>query len=86
MAFFFAKGSNIMKGPIEDLTDKQFGRLKVIRKVETSTPQNKTFWLCKCSCGLLKSIPHHNLTNHKTLSCGCLKKENYHKYNKDIPH
>ena len=32
-------------------------------------------WLCKCDCGENTIVPAAKLTNGKTKSCGCLKKE-----------
>ena len=64
-----------------DLTGQKFGRLTVIRKVESysskSGKHKDTCWLCRCSC------PEHNeivvtrgrLKSGVTKSCGCIRKE-----------
>lgn len=54
----------------EDLTERIYGRLKVISfdKIE----KNKTFWLCQCTCGNKISVRATDLKNRKTQSCGCL--------------
>lgn len=78
---------------MEDLTNKIFGRLKVI-KFDHSTPRyypngsisgHRHYWLCKCICGNYKVVEHYALTKGTTKSCGCLKKEqaktNFSKHN-----
>jgi len=57
-----------------DLTDKVFGRLKVV-KVHHRTPHREFIWLCTCNCGNIAYISGKNLRYRKTLSCGCLHKE-----------
>jgi hypothetical protein len=37
-----------------DLTGKRFGRLIAISKAESRN--GKTYWLCKCDCGVEKEI------------------------------
>lgn len=61
-----------MKNIRNDLTGKVFGRLEVL-KVDESKKTRKTYWLCKCDCGNVKSVRSDSLG--RTLSCGCLKKE-----------
>lgn len=56
-----------------DLTGKRFGRLIAISKAESRN--SKTYWLCKCDCGVEKEIQTGNLTSGATRSCGCLEKE-----------
>jgi hypothetical protein len=58
---------------IRDLTGQIFGRLTAIRFHRREN--NRTFWLCKCSCGKEISVWQGNLTKGKTQSCGCLKRE-----------
>lgn len=61
-----------------DLTNKKFGRLTVI-KVDEERSNKRTYWICECECGELKSVRSDSLTtkNPKSSirSCGCLKKE-----------
>jgi len=63
-------------GKFIDLTDKQFGRLTVIKRVENSK-NGCSKWLCKCDCGNPNGIIVFGtgLTSSNTQSCGCLKKE-----------
>ena len=65
-----------------DLTNKKFGRLKVLyldKQVRTKDKNGKTltktYWKCKCECGNECSILVQQLTSGKTKSCGCFQKE-----------
>ena len=55
-----------------DLTNKKFGKLTAIKKVQSRN--GNTYWLCQCECGNQKEIQTSNLTSGATLSCGCLTK------------
>ncbi len=57
-----------------DITDKVFGRLRVIRRLGCDKHGN-AFWLCKCECGNEKRISSASLRRGMTLSCGCLGRE-----------
>jgi len=58
-----------------DLTNKQFGRLKVIKRVENDKDGN-TQWLCQCNCdGKEIIVLGSSLRKGNTKSCGCLKIE-----------
>ena len=52
-----------------DLTGKRFDRLTVIARCDTTAGDSK--WLCRCDCGIEKTIFRGNLK--KTKSCGCIK-------------
>ena len=56
-----------------DLTGKKFGRLTVVREVESDTKQRK--WLCKCECGNYTILTSHILKSGHTQSCGCIRSE-----------
>lgn len=61
-----------------DLTNRKFGRLKVIKKSEDYIAPNGTKharWLCECKCGNKVVIRQCHLLNNSTKSCGCLNKE-----------
>ena len=61
-----------------DLTDKIFGRLKVLRQVDNiQTPNGRSHvaWLCECECGKQIVVRGDNLRNGHTVSCGCKKRE-----------
>ena len=70
-----------------DLTNKQFGRLTVLKRAEQNTSNNRPQWECKCNCGnpdiIIVSGSH--LRDGHTQSCGCLQKETARNNNfKDI--
>jgi len=61
-----------------DLTGKQFGRLVVIRQVDSKlspSGQIKRRWKCKCNCGNVVVVQQSNLRGGHTRSCGCLRRE-----------
>lgn len=55
----------------EDLTNKQFGKLLVLKKGKKINTQ---YWVCRCLCGNIKEIRDQNLHNGHSKSCGCLHK------------
>lgn len=61
-----------------DLAGKNFGRLLVIKKLESRkrTNGNIGLWECRCDCGNVLSVTTNSLTSGNTKSCGC--------YNRDI--
>ena len=65
-----------MRKPIEDLTGRMFGRLKVLERVENG-PDGRTRWKCECQCEdkTILIVPAKNLRNGNTKSCGCIKRE-----------
>ena len=66
-------------GKMVDLTNKQFGKLMVIKRVEDYiSPSGKSRdsqWLCKCECGNEVVKRKSNLCSGSTKSCGCGKAE-----------
>lgn len=54
-----------------DLTDRKFGRLRVLARGSRSTAQH-TYWLCRCRCRCEKQVRNHSLTSGAVRSCGCL--------------
>jgi hypothetical protein len=63
-----------MSRKLIDLTGQKFGRLIVIKKVDSNMWHHPR-WLCRCDCGKEKIMQGANLRNGKTKSCGCLHKE-----------
>ena len=55
-------------------------RLKVLYR-DLSKKSRKTYWICQCECGNIKSIQGTHL-REGTLSCGCLQKETFSKITK----
>ncbi len=62
--------------PVRNLTNQQFGKLTVIQYDEYKlvNSRKRHLWLCKCECGIKKSIQEALLKNGNTKSCGCLQK------------
>ncbi|SHJ31099.1 transcriptional regulator [Hespellia stercorisuis] len=64
----------IRKGSIaEDLTGQTFGRLKVLRQVE-SCADGHARWMCECICKKKMVVSARNLKTGRTKDCGCVKK------------
>ncbi len=59
------------KKRIIDLTGQKFGKLTVIKQVESY--RGHSAWLCQCECGNTKIVNSNELKNGDTLSCGCLR-------------
>lgn len=59
-----------------DLTNRLFGRLKVISYAgQLSSSNANSHWNCKCQCGETVTVSYCNLVSGKTQSCGCLREE-----------
>lgn len=57
-----------------DLTNKRFGNLLVL-KLDTEKRKDKHYyWICKCDCGKTISVRSTYLRNGTITSCGCTKK------------
>ena len=54
-----------------DLTGRRFGRLTVIKRKKTDDT-NRTYWICQCDCGNIKTVEAYALKIGRTKSCGCL--------------
>ena len=61
------------KSRIRDLTGQKFGLLKVVGLADTET--RKTYWVCKCDCGNMKTVRSDSLLCGAIKSCGCLKRK-----------
>lgn len=51
-----------------DLTGQKFGKLLVLKRVPSKN--NKTYWLCRCQCGIEKEIQTGHLKSGTISSCG----------------
>lgn len=60
--------------PIADLTGKRFGRLIVVG-IGEKDKHGKLHWICKCECGVEKSIAGSSLRRDLATSCGCYRNE-----------
>lgn len=53
-----------------DISGRTFGNWTVLRYDKYGP--GGAYWLCRCSCGVTKSVLMLNLVKGRTLSCGCL--------------
>lgn len=59
---------------IVNLKGKKFGRWMAIRRLANDR-QGQHKWLCRCNCGIKKSVRRASLLNGSSKSCGCLRNE-----------
>lgn len=52
-----------------DLTNKTFGKLKVLKRVENS--EKRALWECQCECGNICYLYSRYLLSMNVRSCGC---------------
>lgn len=64
-----------MGRPVIDIRGKKFGKLNVIREVESRKGTN-ALWLCKCECGNEIVVNGYLLRSGKKTNCGCDPKFN----------
>lgn len=57
-----------------DLSNKNFGRLTVLRRAENSK-HGAARWDVRCVCGAVKTVRTDQLTAGNTVSCGCYLRE-----------
>lgn len=66
-------------GAFVSLAGRTFGRLavtdKFVRRPYKPGGQNRTFWVCTCSCGGSKEIGSQQLLSGRAGSCGCVRSE-----------
>lgn len=60
-------------GRFRNLKGKAFGRLMVIELL--GRHNGRTFWLCRCECGVTTEADRNHLLSGRTQSCGCYRKE-----------
>jgi len=58
-----------------DLTDQEFGELKVVRLSNKRNEYNTLLWECKCSCGETIFVLGASLRAGHYKSCGCKQVE-----------
>src|ERR1035437_7978169 len=55
-----------------DLTNKRFGKLRVVKHAYTK--KNMNWWECKCDCGETAIVNAGHLGSKKIISCGCYRR------------
>ena len=63
-----------MSAPLIDLSGKQFGKLTVLNF--DMKLKKRSWWVCRCDCGNIKSFRADCLTNGASWHCGCEHKTN----------
>jgi len=58
-----------------DITGETYGRYAVVCFAGRFGDRKRPYWLCRCSCGTLKSVLGDNLRYGKIVSCGCYNLE-----------
>lgn len=58
-----------------DRTGQRFGRLTVIRLGEKIKGSKLSQWVCRCDCGIEKTVQGGHLQQGHTLSCGCYARQ-----------
>ncbi len=64
---------NSMK-PI-DLSGLKIGRWTVVRMARQKDVHGHIKWICRCECGVVKSVKTDSLNSGRSMSCGCLQRE-----------
>ena len=64
-----------MSYPASQLTNQQFGMLRVLRRVGYDKASRRTTWECVCTCGNHITVTSHSLTSKRRgrQSCGCIQ-------------
>jgi hypothetical protein len=63
-----------MGSTVKDITGQRFERLLVIG-LDSRDKGGRTYWLCRCDCGIEKTVRKDSLIRNSALSCGCLGAE-----------
>lgn|SRR6202142_3165678 len=58
----------------DDLIGRRYGRLIVV-EYDPATVKGRTYWICRCDCGVVISRRATHLKRGESQSCGCLQKE-----------
>ena len=72
MSCFYAVFGGIMPKTV-DLTGKKFGKLTVLRRIESDSKNHK--WECKCDCGNVVLMEGRYLQDGLITNCGCAKED-----------
>jgi len=59
---------------LKNLTGQKFGRLFVMKRISEIGKKN-IHWMCRCDCGVVKSVNGESIKRGLSKSCGCLRKD-----------
>jgi len=62
---------------VHDLKGRRFGRLVVLERTEARDKRSGRWWMCRCDCGKVISVPGTLLNTGRKTSCGCTAVRNY---------
>lgn len=62
----------------KNISGQKFGKLEVLYKDLNPKDRNRTWFICKCECGNIKSIRSGDIQNGNAKSCGCSTHEGKH--------
>lgn len=72
-------------GKVEDLTNRKFGKLLVLKDTKTKNKHRAEIWKCKCDCGNIVLKSSEYLKTTKRPYCGKCKLDKVRSYNfKDL--
>ena len=55
-----------------DITGQKYGKFTVLYyDEEKSKEKGRSYWVCQCECGTIKSVQLNELRSGSTISCGC---------------
>lgn len=60
---------------VKDLVEKRFGRWEVLQYLGVHPCNKGALWLCRCECGVEKTVYGNALSQGTSQSCGCYQKE-----------
>lgn len=55
-----------------DIINKKFNRLTPLEAIKK---YGRTYYICKCDCGILVEVKRSHITGNRTKSCGCLRSD-----------
>lgn len=59
-----------------NLVGEKFNQLTVIKlDIDKTEEKQRSYWICNCDCGNIKSVRGDSLIDGSVKSCGCLKRE-----------
>jgi len=58
-----------------DLTGRTFGHWFVVEKDLAPNGSKNSRWICRCTCGTVKSVFQYSLLSGRSASCGCVISE-----------
>lgn len=76
----YEQESRFNREHLQDITGNKYGSLTAIEPTDMRTSNGSVKWKCKCDCGNIVYISHSNLTQGKTLSCGCRENSQWEEF------